>query len=300
MVKLIVLDANIGSMTEFKQIIGRGTRIREGDGKVYFTIMDFRKATNLFADPDFDGDPVMIYEPGPDDPILPEEEAYEDTTTGTFGEDERLSESENIYDYEPPEISITGEEEGPKKYYVNNVKVLIAHERVQYYGPDGKLITESLKDYTRKNVHKEFVSIDNFKQKWNQSEKKEDLVKELAEQGILVEALKEEVGHDWDVFDLVCHVAFDQPPLTRKERANNVRKRNYFAKYGDLAQKVISNLIDKYEEEGITSIESGSVLKVKPLSQMGSPVELVRAFGSKKAFDEAIRELEDEIYKTAG
>lgn len=287
MVKLIVLEANIGSMTEFKQIIGRGTRIREAEGKVYFTIMDFRKATNLFADPDFDGDPVQIYEPVGDDTVVPPDE-------------DENPDQETSSDPIIPDISIADENDyEPRKYYVNNIPVSVAHERVQYYGADGKLITESLKDYSKKNIHHEFTSLDSFIQKWHSSGKKDELIKELAEQGILLEALKEEVGKDMDAFDLICHVAFDQPPLTRKERADEVRKRNYFAKYGELAQKVLSSLLDKYEQEGIVSIEEGSVLEIQPLNQIGSPVELVRAFGKKKDFEKAIKELENEIYKIA-
>ncbi|WP_191861091.1 EcoAI/FtnUII family type I restriction enzme subunit R [Hanstruepera ponticola] len=291
MVKFIVLEANIGSMTEFKQIVGRGTRIREADGKVYFTIMDFRKATNLFADPDFDGDPVQIYEPGKGDPVVPpdvednEEETNKEGDLGGFV-------SPTI-----PDITIDEEEQEVQKYYVNNVKVTVANERVQYYGKDGKLITETLKDYTKSNIKNEYRSIDQFIQKWNTTESKEELLAELADHGVLIEALKEEVGQDLDPFDLICHIAFDQPPLTRQERANKVRKRNYFAKYGETAQRILYTLLDKYEQEGIISIEKGSVLKVQPLSQMGSPVELVRAFGKRKDFEQAVQELENEIYK---
>lgn len=292
MVKLIVLDINIGSTTEFKQIIGRGTRIREEEGKVYFTILDFKKATNIFADPDFDGDPVQIYEPSGNDPVVPPAVTGMDSLLTKNGVDTPPTNT-------PPNITIGIDPDEPHKYYVNNIQVSVANERVQYYGPDGKLITESLKDYTRNNLKNEFSSLDAFLQKWRLSENKEDLIKELAEHGILLEALKEEVGQDLDAFDLICHIAFDQKPLTRKERANNVRKRNYFAKYGDLAQKVIQSLLDKYEQEGITSIEKGSVLKVKPINQFGSPVEIVRAFGNKKNFDKAIDELEKELYQIA-
>jgi len=293
MVKFIVLEANIGSMTEFKQIVGRGTRIREADGKVYFTIMDFRKATNLFADPDFDGDPVQIYEPGPDEPVVPPDDV-EPTDSG----DEMIDEG-GILVPAKPDITIAQDEEEIKKYYVNNIKVSVANERVQYYGKDGKLITESLKDYTKSNITSEYRSLDDFIQKWQTTESKEELLSELADHGVLVEALKEEVGQDLDPFDLICHVAYDQPPLTRQERANNVRKRNYFGKYSATAQKVLQSLLEKYEHEGILSIEKGSVLKVQPLSQLGSPVELVRAFGKKKDFEQAIQELENEIYKIA-
>ncbi|MCF8274943.1 MAG: DEAD/DEAH box helicase family protein [Flavobacteriaceae bacterium] len=291
MVKFIVLESNIQSVTEFKQIIGRGTRIREAEGKVYFTIMDFRKATNIFARPDFDGDPVQIYEPAPDDPVMP----IDDEDYVPESESDNLNPSD---DFGPtrPNIDIDETEEIIRKFYVNNIPVSVINERVQYYGKDGKLITESLKDYSRKNIENEFASLDDFIQKWHASKKKEELISEFAEHGILLEALREEVGQDLDDFDLICHIAFDQPALTRKERANNVRKRNYFGKYSETAQKVINSLLEKYENEGITSIEHGSVLKVKPLNEIGSPVELVRAFGKKKDFDKAIKDLENEIY----
>lgn len=292
MVKLIVLESNIRSMTEFKQIIGRGTRIREAEGKLYFTIMDFRKATNLFADPDFDGDPVQIYEPKPEDPIIPIDDdpltPIDPPIIGGGGGGAT-----------PPIIGPDGPAPEPRKYYIDDIEVSVTHERVQYYGSDGKLITESLKDYTRKNITKEFTSLDGFIARWNESEKKEELIKAMADQGILVEALREEVGQDIDAFDLICHVAFDQPALTRKERADNVRKRNYFGKYSEKAQQVITTLLDKYENQGVISIEQGSILKVAPLNRMGSPVELVKAFGKKQDFENAIKELENELYKSA-
>ncbi len=293
MVKLIVLEANIASMTEFKQIIGRGTRIREAEGKVFFTIMDFRKATNLFADPDFDGDPVQIYVPGVDDPVVPPDETDEDDDDGLgILVDPPMPGGEIDL---PPE----GPTEPPRKFYVNNVPVTVAHERVQYYGADGRLITESLKDYTRKNIMNEYSSLDAFIIKWNESEKKEELIAELADHGVLLEALKEDIGQELDPFDLICHVAFDQPPLTRKERAQNVRKRNYFTKYGEVAQKVLDKLLEKYENEGITAIEKGAILKVAPFNEMGSVMELVRAFGKNEDFEKAIKELERELYLIA-
>lgn len=297
MVKLIVLEANIGSMTEFKQIVGRGTRIREAEGKLYFTIMDFRKATNLFADPEFDGEPVQIYEPGLyDSPVPPEEGTESDTEPEVFGEMPRPP-----LDSPPPNIEIIEGDPDvePKKYYVNEVAVTVINERVQYFGADGRLITESLKDYTRKNIDQNFASLDSFIQRWNDAEKKEILLAELAEQGILLEALREEVGKELDDFDLICHIAFDQPALTRKERADQVRKRNYFAKYSEKAQAVINALLDKYENEGIITIEQGAILKVQPINQLGSPVELVREFGKMKDFEKAIKELEKEIYQIA-
>ena len=284
MVKLVVLDANIASMTEFKQIIGRGTRQREEDGKVYFTIMDFRKATNLFADPDFDGPPIQIYEPGEDDDPVPPEE--------------------DVIEIEPDEIDIpvAGEPEvgyRRTKYYVNDVAVHVTNERVQYYGQDGRLITESLIDYTRKNIRDEFSTLDAFLTKWNSTEKKKILIDELAEKGVLWEALEEEVKKDLDPFDIVCHIAFDQTPLTRQERALEVRKRNYFTKYGEKARKVLEILLDKYENEGITAIETNEVLIVQPLNTIGTPVEIVKAFGKKEDFENALHELEVELYKSA-
>ncbi|PHQ27791.1 EcoAI/FtnUII family type I restriction enzme subunit R [Leeuwenhoekiella nanhaiensis] len=294
MVKVVVLEANIGSMTEFKQIIGRGTRIREAEGKVYFTIMDFRKATNHFADPDFDGEPVQIYEPKPDEPVVPPDEEDTPVIDGDWPDNDEPDYPEG----DPPDIDIDGGPHKINKFYVNNIKVSVAHERVQYYGRDGKLITESLKDYTKENLNKQFASLDDFLLRWNSTEKKDELFRELAEHGVLLEALREEVGKDLDDFDLICHIAFDQPALTRKERANNVRKRNYFAKYAGIAQQVLDSLLVKYENEGITAIEEGSVLKVKPLNELGSPVELVRAFGKRTDFEQAIKDLENEIYST--
>jgi len=293
MVKVIVLESNIGSMTEFKQIIGRGTRIREADGKVFFTIMDFRKATNHFADPDFDGEPVQIYEPEPGgNPVPPDPEPEPDPDNG---------EPPNGGEPDPPSIPFPdpdGDDE-PKKYYVNNVKVHVANERVQYYGKDGKLITESLKEYTKDHILKEFKNINGFLERWSKSEKKQLLIEELAEQGILIEALKDEVGKDMDVFDLICHIAFDKPALTRKERAENIKKRDYFAKYEGKAKLVLEAVLNKYIESGVTSIEDTSVLKLKPVSNLGSAVELVKAFGKRKDFEKAIKELEKELYEIA-
>ncbi|WP_024791538.1 EcoAI/FtnUII family type I restriction enzme subunit R [Lebetimonas sp. JS032] len=293
--KLIVLDSNICSMTEFKQIIGRGTRINEEYGKTYFTIMDFRNVTNLFADPAFDGEPVMIKDVTQDDDLT----NLEDETT-----DEPIT---NILDGEEVEFPYQYEIEGggeivaePRvKYYVNGVDVNIINERVQYLDENGKIITESLKDYTRKNVLKQFQSLDDFLNKWNNSEKKEAIIKELEEQGILFDALKDEVGKDFDPFDLICHIAYDAKPLTRKERANQVKKRNYFTKYGEKARLVLEKLLDKYADDGLLTIESTEVLKLDPLNKLGTPIELIKAFGSKQKYLEALKELEKELYKVA-
>ena len=224
--KLIVLDKRIESMTEFKQIIGRGTRINEAYGKSYFTIIDFRKATELFADKDFDGDPVQIYEPKEGEPVVSPDEAE-----GAAGE------GETIVD-EGVQVGRTGKGAKRTKYYVGDVEVNLVSERVQYYGKDGKLITESLKDYTQKTVQKNFASLDEFLNRWTSADKKQAIIEELESEGVLLEALADEVGRDFDAFDLVCHVAFGQKPLTRRERAENVKKRNYFAKYEEKARAV--------------------------------------------------------------
>jgi type I restriction enzyme R subunit len=295
--KLIILDSNIGSMTEFKQIIGRGTRINEEYGKSYFTIIDFRNVTNLFADPDFDGDPVMIKQVGEDDDLTgTEEETTDDTITDVDGEEVDFPETP---DY--PEIEGGGDivEEPRVKIRVDGVQVKIVNERVQYLGADGKIITESLKDYTKKNITEHFQTIDDFLNRWNQSDKKKAIVDELEEQGVFFEALKEEVGKDFDPFDLICHIAFESKPLTRKERADNVKKRNYFTKYGEKAQAVINSLLDKYTDDGLLTIESTEVLKLDPLNKLGTPIELVKAFGGKPQYTAALKELENELYKTA-
>lgn len=295
--KLIVLDSNIKSMTEFKQIIGRGTRINEEFGKTYFTIMDFRNVTDLFADPDFDGDPVMIKQVGEDNDLGGlEEESTDEPITDDNGEEVQFP----VGEPEPPYIEGGGEiQDGPRgKVRVDGVAVKIVNERVQYLGADGKIITESLKDYTRKNVAKQYQSLEGFLSTWNEAEKKEAIIQELEEQGILFDALKEEVGKDFDPFDLICHVVYEAKPLTRKERANNVKKRNYFTKYGDKAQAVLNSLLDKYAEDGLLTIESTEVLKLDPLNKLGTPLELIKAFGTKKTYLEALKELENELYST--
>lgn len=270
--KVIAIDQTIESMILFKQIIGRGTRIRDEYGKQYFTIMDFKKATELFSDPEFDGEPVIIYDPK-DGPVVPPEPDETD---------------EPMVMREPRE-----------KYYVNGVEVSILAERVQYMAPDGRLITESIKDYTCNKVKKRFESLDDFLTKWNASEKKKVIVEELKEQGVIFEALREEVGKDFDPFDLICHVVFDQKPLSRRERANNVRKSGYFAKYGEQAHQVLDVLLDKYSDEGLLEMERMEVLKVQPFSDIGTPIEIVNSFGGKKNYLEAITELESQLYAVA-
>ncbi|MBC8458924.1 MAG: DEAD/DEAH box helicase family protein [Deltaproteobacteria bacterium] len=291
--KLIVLDQNIQSMTEFKQIIGRGTRINEDFNKYYFTIMDFKKATELFADPDFDGDPVQIYEPGPDEtPVPPDDDQPIDVDGEETPVD--IDDGETIIDIFPPEGVET-----PRKYYVHDVEVTVVSERVQYYGKDGKLITESLRDYTRKTVKNEFASLDDFLRRWDSASKKQAIIQELEELGVLFEPLTDEVGKDFGPFDLICHVAYGQPPLTRKERAENVKKRNYFAKYEEKARLVLASLLDKYADEGVENIEDMSVLRLQPINQHGTPIEIVNSFGGREKYLEALKELEDQLYQIA-
>jgi type I restriction enzyme R subunit len=283
--KLIVLDKRIESMTEFKQIIGRGTRINEAYGKAYFTIMDFRKATELFADPDFDGEPVQIYEPKGDEPVVPPDEP------GEPGDDEPGGGG--------VQIGPQGKGQRRTKYYVGDVEVSLVAERVQYYGKDGKLITESLTDYTKSAVNNNYASLNDFLNRWTSAEKKKAIVEELENEGILLDALAEEVGKDFDAFDLVAHVAFGQKPLTRRERAENVKKRNYFAKYEGKARAVLEALLEKYADEGLTNLEDLKVLKIQPFDQYGTPLEIVQAFGGKDNYSKAIRELEENLYAVA-
>lgn len=271
--KLIVLDKSINSMTMFKQIIGRGTRIDEEHNKYFFTIMDFKKATELFRDPDFDGEPVSIYEPGSDDPPLPPD-SYDDDDLP-----------------EPPE---TGES---KKIYVSGVSARIIAERIEYIGPDGNLMTESYRDFTRKQIKSEFSSLNDFLRSWNSAAKKKTIINLLEEHGIILDNLAQEVGQEYGDFDLICHVAYDQPPLTRKERVNNVKKRNYFTKYGDQARAVLDALLDKYADAGISSIENAKILQLKPFSDMGTPMEIInQVFGGKTEYENAIQELEQELF----
>ena len=288
--KLIVLDQNIQSMTEFKQIIGRGTRINEDYNKFYFTIMDFKKATELFADPAFDGDPVQVYVPGPDDGVVPPDD----------GEPPETDDTDTPDDVEPPDVTFPPDGDGPpRKYYVDDVPVWVVAERVQYYGKDGKLITESLKDYTRKTIREVFASLDDFLKRWNEADRKKAVIDELEEQGVLFEPLAEEVGRDYGAFDLICHVAYGQPPLTRRERAENVKKHNYFGKYGDKARAVIDSLLDKYADTGVENIEDMNVLTFHPINQHGRPIEIVKSFGGKDKYLEALRELENQLYQAA-
>lgn len=294
--KLIVLDQRIQSMTEFKQIIGRGTRINEDCDKYYFTIIDFKKATELFADPDFDGDPVQIYEPkGDDSPVPPEDGESSPAEDGFTYPPAEESQWSGVAEPQPGE-----EGSGIRRYVVANVEVKVASERVQYFDSTGRLITESLKDYTRKALAKEFSSLDDFLRRWNDAEKKQAIIDELANEGVFFEALAEEIGRqsgkEFDPFDLVCHVAWDQPPLTRKERAEQVKKRDYFTRYGEQAQRVLQALLDKYADEGVGPIEETQILTIAPFTSFGTPIEIIRTFGGLDQYQHAVHELEQALY----
>jgi type I restriction enzyme R subunit len=293
--KLIVLDQRIQSMTEFKQIIGRGTRINEDYDKYYFTIIDFKKATELFADPDFDGDPVQIYEPKGDDSPVPPDDCESTRTHDGFTSPQAEESSSGVAE------TLLGEgSSGIRRYVVANVEVKVASERVQYFDAAGRLITESLKDYTRKALAKEYSSLDAFLRRWNDAEKKQVILDELANEGVFFDALAEEIGRqagkEFDPFDLVCHVAWDQPPLTRKERAEQVRKRDYFTRYGEQAQRVLKALLDKYADEGVGPIEETQILTISPFTNFGTPMEIIHAFGGLDRYQLAIHELEQALY----
>ena len=276
MVKLIVLDQRINSMTEFKQIVGRGTRIREKDGKTHFSIMDFRNITRLFADPDWDG-PITVDEhyapgakpyPGPKEP-------------GSTNEPD---------DPEPKQPKPVVDKDGCKVFVVNKV--------VSVYDTNGKLLrTESITDYTRKNINDTYASLDDFIHRWNAAEKKAEITDLLRESGIDLQVLKHESGmDDVDDFDFICHIAYGKKALTRRERAENVKKRDVFNKYGTEARKVLEALLDKYANDGITQLENRAVLRLDPFRQMGSPANIAKLFGGNQQYFDAVKELETMIY----
>ena len=288
--KYIVLDSNIQSMTEFKQIIGRGTRVREDFNKLYFSIIDFRNVTKLFADKDFDGDPVKIKEVDDTDIPTEEDEVGEDITDDSNDSDTDGRNKDQDND-DPKDKS------KKTKYYIDNVEVKVINKQIQYFDKDGKLVTESLEDFTKNTVKKEYVSLEAFLRKWKSSDKKQVIIDELAEQGVLFDALRSEINKEMDPFDLICHIVYDMPALTRKERATNVRKRNYFTKYGEQARDVLEALLTKYEDEGLKDFEDIKILRVHPFDNFGSVVEIVKnIFGSKDKYNQAVIELERELY----
>lgn len=301
--KLVVLDQNINSITEFKQIIGRGTRLREDYQKLYFTIMDFKGATKLFFDPAFDGEPVVIYEPKPDDPVVPA-----DIMDPKVGEPEPPP-----YGLDPNGGTDTSQGrdtggsggEGRIKYVLDDVEVQLAVERSQYLDADGKLITEDyrvlLKDQIKEALQAEFGSLTDFLRRWNSADRKQAVLDELASHGVPLAALQQAVpnGEDLDAFDLVAHVAFDQKPLTRRERVSNVKKRNVFGQYGEQARAVLDALLDKFADHGVQDVEDAKVLELPPFDRFGSKTQIRRGiFGGVEKYTQAVQELEQALYDT--
>jgi type I restriction enzyme, R subunit len=288
--RLIVLDRAVGSMTEFKQIVGRGTRVHEDTKKFFFTLIDFRGATSHFADPDFDGDPVQIYEPGEGDPITPPDDVPPtgDDTPPTPRTDETVVDQPGLPF--PPGDPI-------RKIYVDGVGARIIAERVEYLDENGRLVTETLRDFTKTALKKRFASLDAFLKRWNSTERKQAIVEELEAEGLALDAIADELGKNLDPFDLICHVAFDAKPLTRRERAENVKKRDVFTKYGPQARAVLDALLEKYRDEGVLNLDDANVLKVTPFTDMGSVVQLINAFGGKAGFEKAVHELQAALYQ---
>ena len=281
MVKLIVLDQRINPMTEFKQIVGRGTRIREKDGKTHFTIMDFRNITRLFADPDWDG-PIEVDESYGKQKPKPYPEYKDDPTI--------------IHEPDPKPRP------NPKPIVdKNGCRVEVINKVVSVYDANGKLLrTESITDYTRKNINDTYVNLDDFINHWNAAEKKAEIIDLMRESGIDLQALKIERNmEDVDDFDFICHIAYGKKPLTRKERAENVKKRDVFNRYGAEARKVLEALLDKYANDGISQLENRMVLKLDPFRQMGSPANIAKLFGGNKQYFSAVKELENLIYNNS-
>lgn len=270
---LIVIDKEIGSMTEFKQIVGRGTRLRTDKGKWHFEILDFRNVTQLFKDPEFDGDPEL--EGGGSNTYPP----YRPRRTVSHDQ--------------PPR------EYGRKKYYINGKDIQINTEIVSYLGADGHtLVTESLTDFTRKNIRGKYATLDEFIKNWTAADKKKVIVDELKEYNVLLDAVREKRPDllNADIFDIICHVAFDKQPLTRKERANNVKKRDYLSRYEGVAKQVLEALLDKYADKGILEFENEDILDTPPFNTIGKPQKIVKLFGGWEKFEKALKDLENELY----
>ena len=282
--RLIVLDREVGSMTEFKQIVGRGTRVHEDTGKFHFTLIDFRGATSHFADPEFDGEPVQIYNPDEDDPVTPPDMPWEP------------DDDENIIvdpEFPPP----AGDHR--RKVYVDGIQAAIVAERIEYLDQEGKLVTESLHDFTKRTIRNRFASLDDFLRRWDTAERRQAVLDEMAAEGLPLTVIAEELGKDLDPFDLVCHIAFGTKPMTRRERAENVKKRDMFTQYGGQARAVLTALLDKYADDGVLDLGDTNVLRIPPLDRLGTPLELVHAFGGKSAFEHAVHELQSALYSDA-
>ena len=277
MTKLIVLDKMIGSMTEFKQIIGRGTRLREKEGKTHFVVMDFRRVSRLFADPDWDG-PIEIVDGF--DPKRPPKEPKPPRDPGDGPEPPKEPAAKPIVD-------------------ARGCRVHIINKMVSVYDADGKLLRqESIVDYTKENIVGQYASLDGFIREWSAQQKKETIRELLKERGIDLDAMKAEQGmEDVDDFDFICHVAFDARPLTRRERANNVKKRDFLSRYTGAARDVLEALLERYMNTGVYEIEKTEILKLDPFKRMGKPSRLAALFGGKEGYLKAVRELEEEIYR---
>jgi type I restriction enzyme R subunit len=258
--------------------------------------MDFRGATSHFADPDFDGEPVQIYQPGENDPITPPDDV-QPTGEGDDAIPPEPGEDETIVDGEPPDIGIPTGGQKQRKIYVDGIGAEIVAERVEYLDENGKLVTESLRDFTKKALKKRFASLDDFLKRWKAAERKQAIVEELEAEGLPLDPIAEELGKDLDPFDLICHVAFDAKPLTRRERAENVKKRDVFTKYGDQARAVLDALLAKYADEGVLNLDDTNVLKIQPFTELGTPVQLIRAFGGRDGFVNAVHDLQSAIYQ---
>ncbi len=286
--RLIVLDRNIGSMTEFKQIVGRGTRVHEDTHKHYFTLLDFRGATNHFADPEFDGDPVQIYTPKEDEPIAPPLNGDSIQPTDLFDG----SKIEVSQDPLPPR--------GGKKIYIDGIHAHIIAERVVYVDKNGRPRTETLRGFTKKKLRKRFSSLDDFLMRWSGAERKQAMIDGMQAEGLVLSVIAEELGMEkLDPFDLICYIAFDSKPLTRRERAENVKKLDVFTKYGRQCRNVLDKLLDKYADDGVLDLDNANVLRTPPFNMIGTPLQLIRRFGNKRGFKRAVRDLQTALYKEA-
>lgn len=290
--RLIVLDREVGSMTEFKQIVGRGTRVHEDTKKFYFTLIDFRGATSHFADKEFDGEPVQVYEPGEDDPIAPPEDS-----PPTGADPSPPTPEPTAPEDEPPGVTLGPGGEKRRKIYVDGVAAIIIGQRIEYLDENGRLVTESLRDFTKAALRKRFASLDDFLRRWNAAERKRAIVEQLEAEGLPLDPIIEELGKDLDPFDLICHIAFDRKPLTRRERAENVTKRDVFARYGPQARAVLDALLAKYADAGVLNLDDANVLRLAPFNAIGTPVQIIRSFGGRDGFDLAIQELQSALYQ---
>ena len=292
--RLIVLERTVGSMTEFKQIVGRGTRVHEDTGKFYFTLLDFRGATSHFADPEFDGEPVQIYEPGEDDPIVP---PIDDPSVNDDGQTilNVLDDEETVVVY-PSDITFPTHGPGTRKVYVDGISASIVAERIEYLDERGRLVTESLRDFTKRALRKRYASLDDFLVRWGKARRKFAIVEELQGEGLDLDVIGAELGKDLDPFDLICHIAFDAEPLTRHERAEQVKKRDVFSKYGKHARAVLDALLTKYADDGVLNLDDTDVLRIPPFNELGTPHQLIKAFGGRDGFYDAVRELQSSLY----